>query len=340
MKFSQTYYTRNRKPIFVICILILTVAVSAVLSICIGTSFLSVKDIFLVLCNKCSDNTISNIVMLVRIPRTVGCLVSGAALAISGATIQTVLGNPLAAPNVIGVNSGAGVMVILISSLFPMQFQYIPAAAFVGALSAVLLVLLIAEKTGASKISLVLSGVAVSAIFSAIIDAVIVFFPDSLSGYSDFKIGGFSNLTMERILPSFWIVLISFILLLSLSTEMDILSLGEETARGLGLRAKPYRILFLAIAAALSGASVCICGLLGFVGLIIPHIVRIFIREGSAYVLYASAFGGAAFVTICDLISRTVFNPYELPVGILLSLVGGPFFIWLLFRQRGGRNND
>ena len=121
---------------------------------------------------------------------------------------------------------------------------------------------------------------------------------------------------------------------------MDILRLGKETARSLGLPAKKLRLLLLALAAALAGAAVSFCGLLGFVGLIVPHIMRRLAGEESRVLLPACALGGACFLTLCDLLSRLLFRPYELPVGIVLALAGGPFFIWLLLRQRGGRIHD
>ena len=147
------------------------------------------------------------IIQYVRLPRTCGCLLAGAALAVSGAVIQSVLHNPLAAPNIIGVNSGAGLMVALCSALLPQSVTLIPLAAFLGAFLGVLLVLFIAERTGASRITLVLAGVAVSNIFSAGIDAVVTFFPDAVLSYSDFRIGGLNNLSMDRIVPAFWVVL-------------------------------------------------------------------------------------------------------------------------------------
>ena len=146
-----------------------------------------------------------------------------------------------------------------------------------------------------------LAGVAVSNIFSAGIDALVTFFPDAVLSYTDFRIGGLSNLSMDRIVPAFWVVLVSLILLISLSGEMDILALGRETAQSLGLPVKPLRLVLLALAAALAGAAVSFAGLLGFVGLIVPHIMRRTVGEDSLPLLLACALG------------------------------------WLLLRQRGGR---
>jgi iron complex transport system permease protein len=317
------------------------VLVAAVLSLCLGAVDLTPAEVCSALASLLTGQSpttaAERIVLLARLPRTCGCLLAGVALAVSGAMIQSVLSNPLAAPNIIGVNSGAGLMVALSCALFPKATAYVPLMAFVGALAGVLLVLLIAERTGAAKITLVLAGVAVSSMFSAGIDAIVTFFPQALNGYSDFRIGGFSGLSMTKLRPAFWVILVALVLAFSLADEMDVLTLGSDTARSLGLPVKQYRLALLAIAAALSGAAVSFCGLLGFVGLIVPHMMRRLVGEESRPLLAACALGGAALLTLCDLLARTLFAPYELPVGIVLSLAGGPFFIWLLLGQRGGR---
>lgn len=312
------------------------VLLSALLSMCLGAAAVSPRDILPALLGE-SQDTAAQIVRYARLPRTCGCLLAGSALAVSGAVIQSVLGNPLAAPNIIGVSSGAGLGAALCGALAPASTAAVPAAAFAGALAAVLLVLFIAERTGASKLTLVLAGVAVSGMFSAATDAVVTFVPDALTGYSDFRIGGLDNLSMTRIIPAFWVVLAALVLALSLAGELDVLMLGADTAQSLGLRTKPLRLALLALAAALAGAAVSFSGLIGFVGLIVPHIMRRLIGEDSLPLLAGCALGGAACLTVCDLLARLLFAPYELPVGIVLSLVGGPFFIWLLLRQRGGR---
>jgi len=326
------------KGIFLSVLLALTV-LSALLSVCFGAVFVSPSEIVPALFSG-GETTAGQIILFARLPRVCGCLLAGAALAVSGAVIQAVLHNPLAAPNIIGVNSGAGLLVALCCAMWPTAVAAVPFAAFLGALGGVLLVLFLAERTGASRMTLVLAGVAVSAMFSAGIDAVVTFVPEALNGYSDFRIGGMANLSMERIAPAFWIILAAMLLIFSLAGELDVLLLGTETARSLGLPAKPLRLILLALAAALAGAAVSFAGLLGFVGLIVPHSMRRLLGEESLPLLLSSALGGAALLTLCDLLSRVLFAPHELPVGIVLALVGGPFFIWLLLRQRGGRIHD
>lgn len=340
MKNWQTFSTRQLNKKLFIALLAAGVVLAVILSICVGTVSVSVSDIVKLLFGKEISPVHRSIILYARVPRTIGCLLAGAALAVSGAVIQTVLSNPLAAPNIIGVNSGAGMAVAIGCAFFPAAVNFIPLMAFFGALAGILLVLFVAERNGASKITLVLAGVAVSSIFGAVIDAVISFVPDALNGYSDFRIGGFSNLPMSRLLPAAWVIVPVLILLTLLSPELDILSLGTDTAKSLGLSARKLQILFLALAAALSGAAVSFAGLLGFVGLIVPHIIRSICGQESRYLIAGSAFGGAFMLTLCDTVARTVFAPYELSVGIILSFIGGPFFIWLLLKQRGGRIHD
>lgn len=282
------------------------------------------------------EGTTAAIILYARLPRLCGCLLAGAALACAGVIIQGVLNNPLAAPNVIGVNAGAGLATALCCALAPGAVRLTPVAAFLGALAGVLLVLLISERAGAARITLVLAGVAMSSMFSAGIDAVVTFVPDALSGYTDFRIGGVKNLSMARLAPAFWVILIALVIALSLSNELDLLLLGRETAQSLGLPAKWLRLALLMLAAALAGAAVSFAGLLGFVGLLVPHIMRRLVGEESFPLLLSSALGGGLLLTACDLASRMLFAPFELPLGVVLSLAGGPFFIWLLLKQRRG----
>ena len=285
-----------------------------------------------------SGTTAFRIVRYVRLPRLCACLLAGGALAASGAIIQGVLSNALAAPSTIGVNAGAGLAVALCCAIAPTAVKVVPLAAMAGAFLGVMTVLMIARRTGASKITLVLAGVAVSSIFSAGIDAVVTFVPEALNGYSDFRIGGFSGVSMARILPALWPAILSFVASLSLHNEMDVLLLGKEQAQSLGLPAERLRVTLLGLAAVLAGAAVSVGGLVGFVGLIVPHIMRTLVGEESGPLLVSSALGGAALLGGCDLLGRMLFAPYEIPVGIVMSLAGGPFFIWLL--QRRGRLHD
>lgn len=315
---------------------LLTLAV-CVLSLGLGAVKLGPREVIRALLSGDTASTAGRIVCFVRLPRLCAALLCGAALAVSGMVIQTVLHNPLASPGVIGVNSSAGLAVSLLCAIAPSAQAFSPLAAFLGALAGVGLVVGIAQSTGASRMTLVLAGVAVSNLLSAGIDAVVTLVPEALTGVTDFRIGGFSGVTMEALALPAGMILPGIGAVLLLSREMDVLSLGEELARSLGLRVRLVRFVLLMLAALLAGAAVSFGGLLGFVGLIVPHAMRRLAGEESLPLAAGSALGGAFFVTVCDLLARTVFSPYELPVGIVLSFTGAPFFLWLLLRHRGGR---
>lgn len=336
MKGWRISSTRRTKGLFWAVLCLLT-AGAAALSLTLGAVNLSLGEIWTALTGGDTASVASRIVVYTRLPRTCAALLAGAALAASGVLIQTVLNNPLASPGVIGVNASAGLAVALVCALSPLAQRWTPLVAFLGALLGVLLVLGLAQRTGASRMTVVLAGVAISNLFSAGIDGVVTLVPDALNGVTDFRIGGFSGVTLARLAPAALLILVSLLAVVSLSHPLDILALGSDTARSLGLAVGPMRVLFLVLAAALAGAAVSFSGLLGFVGLIVPHSMRRLVGEESFLLLVSSILGGACFVTLCDLLARVIFAPFELPVGIVLAFAGVPFFLWLLFRQKGRR---
>lgn len=311
----------------------------AILSLLVGSVKLSLSEIVNAIAAG-PTGTAGWIFWYLRLPRTVACLLSGAALAVSGAVIQSVLSNHLASPSIIGVNSGAGLAVTCICAFGVMSGWMISAAAFFGALATVLIVVFVSRKVGASRSTVIMGGVAMNSFLNAVSQAIVALIPDVGVMSSDFRIGGFSSVVYTRLVPAGIIILLALIAVMTLCNELDVLSLGEDTAQSLGLPVKRYRIIFLIIAALLAGASVSFAGLLGFVGLIVPHIVRRFVGNESKYVLPLSAIVGAGLVTACDFAARVIFAPYELQVGIIMAVLGGPFFIMLLLKRRGERTND
>ena len=336
MKGWRISSTRRTKGLFWAVLCLLT-AGAAALSLTLGAVNLSLGEIWTALTGGDTASVASRIVVYTRLPRTCAALLAGAALAASGVVIQTVLNNPLASPGILGVNASAGLAVALVCAAAPLAQRWTPLVAFAGALAGVLLVLGLAQRTGASRMTVVLAGVAISNLFSAGIDGVVTLVPDALNGVTDFRIGGFSGVTLARLAPAALLILVSLLAVVSLSHPLDILALGSDTARSLGLAVGPMRVLFLVLAAALAGAAVSFSGLLGFVGLIVPHSMRRLVGEESVPLLVSSILGGACFVTLCDLLARVLFAPFELPVGIVLAFAGVPFFLWLLFRQKGRR---
>ena len=336
MKNSQTYSTQKNNILFWSVLIVLTL-VTVVISIGLGSVKLSPRQVLTILLGQDTTSTAAKIVLYSRLPHTFAAMLAGSALAVAGAVIQTVLHNPLASPGIIGVNSSAGLAVACICALMPTAQQFTPIFAFVGGLLGVFFIMGLSYRTGASRMTVVLAGIAISNLFSAGIDAIVTLFPDALNGVTDFRIGGFSNVSMEQLKPAAWMILVSLLLVLSLSQQLDILALGTEIAQSLGLAVKPLRVILLVLAAALAGAAVSFSGLLSFVGLIVPHTMRRLIGEKSCSLVVSSALGGAFFVMVSDLLARLLFAPFEIPVGIVLAFAGAPFFLWLLFKQKGVR---
>ena len=309
---------------------------AALLSLLLGAVALSPAQLFRAVVEG-ANSTAGYIFWYARLPRTLACLLSGAALAVSGAVIQAVLSNKLASPGIIGVNAGAGLAVTVCCALGLLSGWTIALSAFGGAMISVLLVVFTAEKTGASRTTVILGGVAVNSFLGALSEALTSLVPDAgvLSG--DFRVGGFSSVVPVRLMPAGILIFAALVIILTLHNDLDVLALGEETARSLGMPVRKMRTLFLILSAMLAGASVSFAGLLGFVGLIVPHAVRSLVGSESRKMLPLCAIGGAGFVTACDLAARLVFIPYELPVGILMSVLGGPFFLCLLAKRKGGR---
>lgn len=282
----------------------------------------------------------ARILLYVRLPRVLASMLSGAALAVSGVLIQAVLGNPLASPNVIGVNAGAGFFTFLTLAVLPGLPQAAPFGAFLGALLATLIIYAIAAAAGAGKLTIILAGVAVSSIFTAGINTVKTFFPDTLYNGSNFLIGGFLGVSLSDLSPACFLILPALLAAQLLARQTDVLCLGEETARSLGLPVAGLRFGLILLACVLAGCAVSFSGLLSFVGLLVPHIARRLFGTSHRVLVLASCLMGAGIVTLCDLLSRLIFAPYEVPVGILLSLIGGPFFLFLLLarqQRKGGR---
>lgn len=278
------------------------------------------------------------IVRSLRVPRTLGGIICGGALAVSGLLLQTVTANDLCAPNIIGINSGAGFAVLALTCFFPKAHFALPYLAFLGAVTAAMLVIGISSgyKSSFSKTGVVLSGVAVSAFFGAGISFLSLRFPDALPSYTAFSVGGLSGVYFEDILPVILPVIILVLISFLISPQLNLLYLGDESAISLGVNTKLLRLVSIIIAAALSAIAVSFAGLIGFVGLIVPHITRRIAGHDNRILVPLSAIIGGILVTLSDILGRTAFPPGEIPCGIFLSSLGAPFFLFLLIRQKGG----
>lgn len=282
------------------------------------------------------DRTAAVIIFELRLPRLIAAALAGAALAAAGLLLQSVTDNELCAPNIIGVNAGAGFVVMLMLCLSPMQWRLLPIGAFAGALAAAFLVLTVSSAAGEHKSSLVLAGVALSSLMNAGISFLSLKYPDVLSSYTAFSVGGFAGVSLDQLILPAVMIFAGLIIAFIIAPKAGMLCLGDEAASALGVRPKTVRVIAVTIAAGLCAAAVSFAGLLGFVGLIVPHIVRRLTGAGMRCNLPYAAVCGSVLVIFSDLFGRTVMAPGELPAGIIMALIGAPFFLYLLIRKKRG----
>ncbi len=337
---SFTLKSLKQNKTFVIIFSLALLVLLTLLSISMGSVKIPIKDIAKIAAGGEVDKKFETIILHVRLPRTLAAILAGAALTTSGAILQNVLNNTLAAPNIVGVNSGAGLFVVLLAALFPQYTEYTPLAAFCGAIIAVCFVYFLSKATGASRTTTVLAGVAVSSFCTAISDTVITTFPDITINRTAFSIGSYAGITMSMLKFPAILIVIGLVLSIVFSFELNILAHGEEQAKSLGLRTGIMKAVYFSIVAILAGSAVSFAGLVSFVGLIVPHIVRTFTGNDNRYLIPLCIICGASFSLFCDIIARTFFAPFEIPVGIVMSFIGAPFFIYLLMKKRRRFEND
>ncbi|MFA6948388.1 MAG: iron ABC transporter permease [Eubacteriales bacterium] len=301
-----------------------------------GSSAMSTGEFIGALLRTDSYKTQSLILYSIRLPRMAGALVAGIGLSVSGVLLQSVTANELAAPNIIGVNSGAGFAVILTLFLFPAAFAAIPLAAFVGAFTATLIIVAAANRISASKTAIVLAGIALTAMLNACISFITLLDTDTLASYNYFSIGGLAGVRVTELYIPAAITLCCLALSLVIARRINLLALGDAMACSLGVNVRRLRLICLVLASASAAAVVSYAGLLGFVGLVVPHIARRISGGSVREVLCTSAICGGILVVAADLAGRVLFAPSEVPVGIIMAFIGAPFFFFLLFRRNGG----
>lgn len=328
----RTVLRSSAGRIGIILLLVVLLALAVLLSLAVGSLKLSAREIISTLWNR-PDGVNYQILFNIRLPRILlGALVGGC-FAVSGTILQGVMRNPLASPGIIGVSAGGGLAGILVMLALPQFGFLLVPAAFCGSLATALLVYLLAWKRGVSPVRLILAGVAVSAMLGAFSSTILLFNAERAGGILDFTIGSLSARSWQQIGQVGGYMVLAFLLAFFLGGKLNILALGDEVATGLGLRVERVRFLLIGTAALLAAAAVSVAGLLGFVGLIAPHIVRMLIGSDNRFLLPASALFGALMVVSCDTVGRIVMEPSELPVGIIMALMGPPFFLWLLRRH-------
>lgn len=303
-----------------------------VLAVARGSVPVPLPELWRALHGAGSDLT-RTVVLDLRLPRALLAAVVGGNLALSGVLLQAALRNPLGDPHLVGVSAGAGLGAVLAFSFLAGSFAALPLSAFLGALIATALVYGLAYREGAHPLRLVLAGVALTSLLGAATNALLSLSSAPLPVVMSWLMGGFSGRSwaeLSALLP--WSVL-GVIGAFLASRVMNVLALGDEVAHGLGLRVERMRLLLLLLGALLAGASVAASGIIGFVGLIVPHVARLTVGAAHERVLPFSWLLGAALLVLSDTAARTLFDPLELPVGIFTAALGAPFFLHLLRRR-------
>jgi iron complex transport system permease protein len=278
------------------------------------------------------------IVLDVRAPRVLLAGVVGAGLAVCGTVLQALVRNPLADPMLLGVSSGAtvGAVATVVLGLRLFGMFSLPVAAFAGALAALTAVYLLARSGGRmTTVRLVLAGVATAEVLSAVASFLVVTSSDPRAAQSALRwmLGGLAGTTWTMVWIPGVAVLVGTVVLLGVTRPLNLLLAGEEAAASLGLDVHRFRAALFVLVALLIGTIVAVSGQIGFVGLILPHLVWLLVGADHRRALPAAALLGAAFMIVADLVARTLIAPEEIPVGVLTALVGGPFFLWLMRRS-------
>lgn len=317
-------------------LLLMILSITFIIAMVSGISDISIVEMFKSLFSNVDGST-STIINNIRFPRVILAIFAGAGLAVSGCVFQGVLRNPLADPFTLGISGGAafGASIGFAFGITKLSWIFLPLLGFCGALLSVALVYMLNMKKEFDSHSMILSGVVASYIFSS---AVMLVFSISSSDnmYSAFMwLMGNLSFFDERLLPAVTVfVILGIIVLCLLGNVINIISLGNEKSNSLGINtAKTVKYIFL-LTSLITAFIVSCCGVIGFVGLMIPHITRRFVGNNNKILMPFSAVVGAIFLLLCDTIGRTIIAPVEIPIGVITSIIGGTFFVFLLLRKK------
>ncbi len=283
-----------------------------------------------------------NVILGIRLPRAVLAALVGASLATAGVIYQALFRNPLADPFILGVSSGAGLgaMAVIVGTAGVTGLRYfgVPAGAFIGALLTVVLVVRLASMRGRLEVtSLLLAGIAISYTLSAVTSFMMVFAKESMATIVFWMMGGLSGASWQYVITLALMLAVGLALPLSRTRAMNVMLLGDARATQLGVDVERFKLMMLSAASLLTAGAVAVSGLIGFVGLMTPHAVRLVVGPDHRVLVPASALAGAIVMVAADLLARVVLAPVEIPVGVVTAIAGGPFFVWLLVRGMRAR---
>ena len=344
---------RTRLGVAVTIFLATLLIIACLTSITVGPTGVGVEDLLAYLTGRKGEMEAQSVVILeaVRLPRTALGLLVGAALAVSGAMMQGLFRNPLADPGIVGVTSGAALAAVCAIVLGPMLFvpvmqvmgdSFLPVAAFLGGLGNTILLYKIATRNGqTSTTALILSGIAIAAMAGAATGLLIFIADDrALRDITFWSLGSLSGATTAKILAILPFILLVIVTIPFVARGLDALVLGDAAAFHMGVPVQRLKRLSILAVAAACGATVAVAGSIGFVGIVVPHLLRLAIGPSHRFLLLASALGGASLLLFADTVARTIAAPAELPIGIITAILGAPVFLMLLLGRNGRMGMD
>ena len=324
---------KTTKSRILLLIILFVISVSSLL-ICTGIGTVKFSFSQVVKAILVDDQSMERLLVWnLRFPRVLVGAFVGICLSLSGCILQGVMRNTLASPSTIGVTGGASFVGYMFLVAFPNLSHLLPIGSILGAFFTTMMIYALAYQKGVSPVKMILSGMAVSALFGAFNDIIKTIFADRLGNASGFLVGGLNGTTwttFKTILPY---ALIGIFFCIFLPAKMNILMLGDETANSLGLRTELFRFVLIVVSSLLSGAAIASAGLISFAGLLVPHTARLLIGSDYRYLFPASIMLGSLLMTVCDTIGRVIMPPGEVPVSVILSFIGAPFFLYLLRRK-------
>ncbi|WGX77018.1 iron ABC transporter permease [Paraclostridium bifermentans] len=325
MKINKRYLTIGLSLVLLLILLVLLTT--------IGSVNLSFTEIINALINN-DNKMVTTIVYKMRLPRNILAALVGANLAVSGVLLQSVMKNPLADPGITGVSSGASVAAIFILLLLPQYTGILPIAAFIGGAIACILVFLMAYKNGLKPGRIVLAGVAINTILGGVISYLSTMYSDRIQSAMLWLNGSLATKTWADVEMLFIYSVVGLVVSLFLIRSANVLQLGDDAATNLGFNVNLTRLLISGVAVFLAATSTAVVGIISFVGLIVPHIARMIMGSDHKFTIPFSMILGSIVLLVADTLGRTIGGAVEIPVGVIMSIVGGPFFLYLL-RKRG-----
>lgn len=332
----------KRKTRYVLAFVLLGISVLffLVCNICIGSVSIPLPDVVKSLLGLGADDTMKNIIWNIRLPRTLAALILGGALALAGYLLQTFFRNPIAGPFVLGISSGAKLTVALVMVTFlgraiRVSSAALILAAFSGAMLSMGFVLLMSRKVNRMSM-LIISGVMIGYICSAITDFVVTFADDAdIVNLHNWSKGSFSGMTWSNVRMMAGVIFLTFLLIFLLSKPISAYELGEAYAKNMGVNVPVLRVLLVVLSSVLSACIVAYAGPISFVGVATPHLVKSLMKTSRPILMIPACFlGGSAFCLLCDLIARCVFAPTELSISTVTAVFGAPVVLWVMARRR------